>query len=80
METVSESFKKAIKATEREVKGYVEVIFDDQDGSGYRLMTAPERLRNSLDSEIVDGVKKNKKYASLEENYTELDGSCFLPL
>lgn len=79
METVSESFKKAIKATEREVKGYVEVIFDDQDGSGYRLMTAPERLRNSLDSEIVDGVKKNKKYASLEENYTELDGSFILP-
>ena len=34
METVSESFKKAIKATEREVKGYVEVIFDNQDGSG----------------------------------------------
>ncbi|MDO5003617.1 MAG: hypothetical protein Q4E39_05275 [bacterium] len=79
METVSESFKKAIKATEREVKGYVEVIFDNQDGSGYQLMTAPERLRNSLDTEILDGIKKNKKYASLEENYTELDGSFLLP-
>lgn len=79
METVSETFKKAIKATEREVKGYVEVIFDNQDGSGYQLTTAPERLRNSLDTEIVDGIKKNKKYASLEENYTELDGSFLLP-
>lgn len=79
METVSEAFKKAIKATEREVKGYVEVIFDNQDGSGYQLTTAPERLRNSLDTEIVDGIKKNKKYASLEENYTELDGSFLLP-
>lgn len=79
METVSEAFKKAIKATEREVKGYVEVIFDNQDGSGYQLTTAPKRLRNSLDTEIVDGIKKNKKYASLEENYTELDGSFFLP-
>ncbi len=79
METVSETFKKAIKATEREVKGYVEVIFDDQDASGYQLTTAPERLRNSLDTEIVDGNKKNKKYASLEENYTELDGSFLLP-
>lgn len=79
METVSESFKKAIKSTEREVKGYVEVIFDNQDGSGYQLTTAPERLRNSLETEIVDGIKKNNKYASLEENYTELDGSFLLP-
>ena len=79
METVSESFKKAIKATEREVKGYVEVIFDNQDGSGYQLTTAPERLRNSLETEIVDGIKKNNKYASLEEGYTELDGSFLLP-
>lgn len=79
METVSESFKTAIKATEREIKGYVEVIFDEQDGSGYQLTTAPERLRNSLDTEIVDGIKKNKKYASLEEDYTELDGSYLLP-
>lgn len=79
METVSESFKAAIKATEREIKGYVEVIFDEQDGSGYQLTTAPERLRNSLDTEIVDGIKKNKKYASLEEDYTELDGSYLLP-
>ena len=79
MEAVSESFKKAIKATEREVKGYVEVVFDNQNGSGYALTASPERLRNSLDTEIVDGIKKNNKYASLEENYTELDGSFLLP-
>lgn len=78
-ETVSEAFKKAIKSTEREVKGYIEVIFDNQDGSSYKLTNAPERLRNSLDTEIVDGIKKNNKYASLEENYTELDGSFLLP-
>lgn len=79
METVSETFKKAIKSTEREIKGYVVVIFDNQDGSSYILTAAPERLRNSLESEIVDGIKRNNKYASLEENYTELDGSFLLP-
>ncbi len=79
METVSESFKNTIKSDTREIKGYIEIIFDNQDGSGYTLSTAPNRLRNSLENEIVDGIRKNNKYASLEENYTELDGSFLLP-
>lgn len=79
METVSESFKRAIKSDTREIKGYVEVVYDDKDNSGYSLTVAPTRLRNSLETEIVDGIKKNKKYASLESNYTELDGSFILP-
>ncbi|MBO5138669.1 MAG: hypothetical protein J6B89_03405 [Bacilli bacterium] len=79
METVSEEFKKAIKSSEREIKGYVEVVYDDKDGSDYVLSSSPNRLRNSLDTEIVDGSRKSKKYASLEKNYTELDGSFILP-
>ena len=79
METVSESFKKAIKSDTREIKGYVEIIYDDKNGSDYDLSIAPNRLRNSLSTEIVDGIRKNKRYASLEENYTELDGSFLLP-
>lgn len=79
LEAVSESFKKAIKSDTREVKGYVEVIYDDKDNSSYSITVSPNRLRNSLEQEIVDNIKKNKKYASLESNYTELDGSFILP-
>ena len=60
LEAVSESFKKAIKSDTREVKGYVEVIYDDKDNSSYSITVSPNRLRNSLEQEIVDNIKKNK--------------------
>lgn len=79
MESVSDSFKKAIKSNTREVKGYVEVVYKEVDNSSYSLTEYPKILDISLPTEIVDGVKKNKKYATLEDNYTELDGSFLLP-
>ena len=79
METVSENFKRAIKSDTREIKGYIEIVYDDKNGRDYDLSFSPDRLRNSLSTEIVDGIRKNNKYASLEENYTELDGSFILP-
>lgn len=79
METVSESFKNVIKSDTREIKGYVEIIYEDKDASSYVLSQAPKRERISLEKEIVDGIRKCKNYASLEENYTLLDGSFLLP-
>lgn len=79
MEIVSEDFKKSIRATEREIKGYVEIIYDEQNNNEYLLTVAPNNLRNSLITEIMDGTRKIKQYASLEENYTKLDGSFILP-
>lgn len=79
MERVSESFKNAIKSDTREIKGYVEVVYDDKDMSSYFLEDSPIQERISLDSEMTDMIRKCNKYASLEENYTELDGSFLLP-
>ena len=74
----NEEFNKAITNTEREVKGYVEVIYNDTDNSQY-APSFPEKALISGYYEINDGYRKNKNYASLEENYTELDGSFLLP-
>ena len=79
MESVSASFKKAIKSDTREIKGYVEVIYKNINMDDYTMAIAPTKIRFSLDNEIVDSNKKTKNYASLEENYTLLDGSFILP-
>ena len=78
MAVTNEEFNKAITNTEREVKGYVEVIYNDTDNSQY-APSFPEKALISGYYEINDGYRKNKNYASLEENYTELDGSFLLP-
>ncbi len=79
MESVSASFKKAIKSDTREIKGYVEVIYKNINMDNYTMAIAPTKIRFSLDNEIVDSNRKTKNYASLEENYTLLDGSFILP-
>lgn len=79
MESVSASFKKAIKSDTREIKGYVEVIYKNINMDDYTMAIAPTKIRFSLDNEIVDSNRKTKNYASLEENYTLLDGSFILP-
>ena len=71
-------FNNAIKETEREIKGYVEVIYADTNNSSY-YPEYPEKAKISGTFEINDGNRKNKNYASLEENYTKLDGSFLLP-
>lgn len=79
MEKVSKSFKKAIKSNIREIKGYVEIIYKEPEVNDYSVESAPNKVRFSLDNEIIDGNRKTKNYASLEENYTLLDGSFILP-
>lgn len=78
MAVSNEEFNKAITNTERKIKGYVEIIYADTDNSSY-YSEYPEKARISGAYEINDGYRKNKNYASLEENYTELDGSFLLP-
>lgn len=78
MAVSNEEFNKAITNTEREIKGYVEIIYNDTDNSSY-APSFPTKAEFSGYYEINDGYRKNKNYASLEENYTELDGSFLLP-
>ncbi len=79
METVSESFKNAIKSDTREIKGYVEVIYNEKDMSNYIVTTSFPLERISIPDNLLGSTKKIKNYASLEENYTLLDGGFILP-
>lgn len=79
METVSESFKNAIKSDTREIKGYVEVIYNEKDMTDYTVTSTFLLERISTYDNVLGSTKKIKKYASLEENYTLLDGSFILP-
>lgn len=71
---VSDSFKNAIKSDNREIHGYVEIEYQNK---GFDLSVT----KIPTESEIVvsDGIIKNtkimQKYATLEHNYTLLDGS-----
>lgn len=79
MEQVSNAFKKSIKVTEREIKGYVEIIYDAKLIDNYIVTEIPETVEYSKKSEIIDSRKKAKNYASLENDRTLLDGSFILP-
>jgi len=79
MQKVSDSFIQAIKADNREIKGYVEITYAMGDNSGYYALSAPQGVRYSDTSEMFDGKRKCNKYATLESDYTSLDGSFFLP-
>lgn len=75
MERVSNSFKEAFKSDVREIKGYVEVIYDNTDKSNISIVESPETLEYSLNMELIDDKRKDINYATLENNYTLLDGS-----
>lgn len=74
MITVSDSFKKAIKSDNREIYGYVEVEYQKKDfnKSVSKIPTPLDILNNNG---IINGEKIMQKYATLENNYTLLDGS-----
>lgn len=71
---VSDSFKEAIKNDTREIYGYVEVEYQDKT-----FDTSVDKIPTSSSLTTTSGIVKNnkilQKYASLEENYTLLDGS-----
>lgn len=77
MITVSDSFKKAIKATDRRIFGYVDVKYQNNDYN-----TSVEQIPSVLSivsgNGILSGSKTLQKYATLENNYTLLDGSFMI--
>ena len=79
MQKVSDSFKKAIKSDNREIHGYVEVIYDEKSGE-YTTTQIPaiSVLSKQDGSDITDNNKIMKNYATLENNYFLLDGSFVL--
>ena len=76
MINVSKSFKNAIKSDNREIHGYVEIKYQDND---YELEVDTIPTLASVVLSDGSGLLSNKKimnkYATLEENYTLLDGS-----
>ena len=79
MINVSKSFKNAIKSDNREIHGYVEIKYQDND---YELEVDTIPTLASVVLSDGSGLLSNKKimnkYATLEENYTSLDGSFML--
>ena len=76
MINISSDFKNAIKSDNREIYGYVELNYQNNE---YDLDTIDTPLLADVvlsnGSGLVSNKKVMKKYASLENNYTLLDGS-----
>lgn len=77
MITVSDGFKKAIKNANRQIFGYVDVKYQE-DEYNKSVSTIPTKLDIYDTNSIINGNKIMKKYATLEENYTLLDNSFIL--
>lgn len=74
MINVSNSFKEAIKNENREIHGYVEVKYQDNEYN-LEVLETPTISEVVTSNGLVGGEKILKKLASLEDNYTLLDGS-----
>lgn len=74
MINVSNSFKNAIKSDNREIYGYVEVKYQDNEYD-LEVLETPTISEVVTSNGLVGGEKILKKLASLEDNYTLLDGS-----
>ena len=74
MQIVSDSFKKAIKSPNREIFGYVDIKYQNNNYST-NVEQIPSVLQSFSSNGIISGSKILKKYATLENNYTLLDGS-----
>ena len=74
---VSNSFKKAIKNDNREIYGYVDVKYENKNYTK-QVTQIPDNSYIIRYNGIINGNKLMKKYATLENNYTLLDGSFML--
>ena len=73
---VSDSFKKAIKNDNREVHGYIDIKYQNEYYTrSVTQIPTPLNLVRSTGSGIINYSKIMPKYATLEDNYTLLDGS-----
>lgn len=84
MIAMSDDFKNSISSIDREIKGYVEITYTDSTAKANANVTnCPQILQigNSYldDDAIVDDDRKGENYASLEEDYFQLDGTFVLP-
>lgn len=79
MEKVSSEFKNAINSDIRYLKGYVEVIYDNASKNKISIAEVPDTIQYSLASEMIDDRRKIINYATLENEYTLLDGTFMLP-
>ena len=77
MIAVSDSFKKAIKNDTREIHGYVEIKYQDKTFDT-EVAKIPTSSPLTTTEGIVQDNKILQKYASLENNYTLLDGSSMV--
>lgn len=81
---VSDDFNNSVSKTEREMKGYVEVTFTSSDAKkNANITNFPAILKigdNFISANgIIDDDRKGKDYASLEQDYFQLDGTFVLP-
>ena len=74
MISVSDSFKNAIKNQNREIRGYVDIKYQDNTFNTSVIQT-PTRAELVSSDALIKGYKTVPKYATLENNYTLLDGS-----
>ena len=74
MISVSSGFKNAIKNENREIYGYVEVKYQNDDYD-LEVLQTPNTAEIVISDGLVNEGKVLKKFASLEDNYTLLDGS-----
>ena len=82
MIAMNDDFKNSIKAKNRNLKGYVEILYDYQNIEGDIspiTYNANQQAPISNGDEMINGVRVETNFASLENNYFRLDGSFTLP-
>ena len=84
MIAISDDFKNAIKNNNREIKGYTEVLYSQENIIGYLLNDgiigdSADIVIQPVENDLLYGNRVVTNYASLEENYFKLDGSFILP-
>lgn len=72
------AFKDAIKADTREIKGYVEVLYDNPDTKTRATVEGPTLYNSGY--QIIDGLRVTNDYATFEPNFFKTDGSFILPM
>lgn len=76
MIAVSDKFKTAIKNDSRDVKGYVEILYSNNNVKEKATFTTNiEAFNKSKIGELFDGDRTGTDYASFEDGFFRLDGS-----
>lgn len=79
MIVVSDDFKKAIKSDTREIYGYVDIQYQDNIyNKSIDTIPTPAPIIKSDGSGLLSGKKVMQKFATLENNYTLLNGSSMV--